>query len=391
MILFTLGCEKEVTPQAGEALKAIPATFSEQTTDFALDFWKKVNVQEKAETNYFVSPLSLHIALGMLLNGADGKTKDEIQQTLRMSGNLADINAIYKTLIENLPNADPNVTNKIANSVWYKKDFTIEKTYLDNLAQSFKATISGEDFTSPATVSKINTWASDNTNAKITKVIDKIEPDQVMFLLNALYFKGDWSTPFDVKNTNDQNFAGLSGNKSVKMMNITEKVKYAQRADYQAIELPYANGNYFMTILLPSKTKSLADLINATNSSEWKNLSTALTQQQVIIGLPKFTMQYEINLNKVLAQMGMPTVFTDAADLSKISPPAGKLKVGFVKQNTYVGVDEKGTEAAAVTTIGISLTSVPVYPEFICNRPFAFVISEKSSNTILFVGKVVNP
>ncbi len=208
--------------------------------------------------------------------------------------------------------------------------------------------------------------------------------------MNALYFKGDWKIPFKTENTRDANFAGTTGTKSVKMMNMTEKVKYANRTDYQAVELAYGGGNYTMTILLPNEKTNVGSLINALSNTEWKSLNTALQEQKVIVGLPKFTLEYETNLNKVLSNMGMPTMFTDMADLSKIAPPAGKLKVGFVKQNTFVAVDEKGTEAAAVTTIGIELTSVPIMPEFICNRPFLFIISEKQSNSILFAGKIVN-
>ena len=174
------------------------------------------------------------------------------------------------------------------------------------------------------------------------------------------------------------------------MMNMMEKVKYANRADYQAVELAYGGGNYAMTILLPNEKVNVGTVVNTLSGSEWKSLNVALQEQKVIVGLPKFTLEYETNLNKVLSNMGMPTMFSDAADLSKIAAPAGKLRVGFVKQNTFVAVDEKGTEAAAVTTIGIEVTSVPVYPEFICNRPFLFIISEKQSNTILFAGKIVN-
>jgi serine protease inhibitor len=371
-------------------LQAIPATFSDQTSEFAFDFLKKHNAEEKAEKNYFVSPLSLHIAMGMLLNGADGKTKEEIQTGLRVSSDLATANGIYKDLIDNLPNSDPKVTNTIANSVWYRNSFTVEKTFLDVLKTAFNAQTYAEDFSNLATVSKINNWASDNTNGKIKKVIEQIEPAQVMFLMNALYFKGDWKIPFKTENTRDDSFAGTTTTKSVKMMNMTEKVKYTKRTDYQAVELAYGGGNYAMTILLPNDKTSVGTIINTLSGSEWKALNTALQEQKVIVGLPKFTLEYETNLNKVLSNMGMPTMFSDAADLSKIAPPAGKLKVGFVKQNTFVSVDEKGTEAAAVTTIGIEVTSAPILPEFICNRPFLFIISEKQSNTILFAGKIVN-
>lgn len=390
------GCDDKNSMEPSQQLKAIPATFADQTSDFAFKFWKQHNAEEAASKNYFVSPLSLHIALGMLLNGTDTKTKEEIQKSLGVSGDLSATNGIYKDLIDGLPAADAKVTNTIANSVWYRNTFTAENAFLNTLKSSFNATVSPEDFTNPATVGKINNWASDNTNGKIKKVLDEITPDQVMFLMNALYFKGDWKKPFDSKNTMETDFMNLSGKKAtVKMMNMTDKVKYAKRGTYHAIELPYGGGeNYVMTVLMPLPTTSALTtdpVLNALSTSEWKALNEAMTEQKVIVGLPKFTLEYESKLNNVLSKLGMPTMFSDNADLSKISPPAGKLKVGFVKQNTFVAVDEKGTEAAAVTTIGVELTSAPIgMPEFIANRPFLFVISEKKSNTILFTGKIAN-
>jgi len=390
LFLMATSCKDEAdSVQPNQLLKAIPATFADQTSEFAFDFLKKHNAAEKADKNYFVSPLSLHIALGMLANGADGKTKEELLKGLGVSSDLVTTNRIYKDLIDNLPNSDPKVTNTIANSVWYRNTFSVEKNFLDILTASFNAQTYAEDFSNSATVGKINTWASDNTNGKIKKVIDQIEPTHVMFLMNALYFKGDWKIPFKTENTKDASFAGISGTKTAKMMNMTEKVKYTNRPNYQAIELAYGNGNYVMTILLPNEKSNVSNVLNSLSVSEWKNFNTALSEQKVIVGLPKFTLEYETNLNSVLSNLGMPTMFSDFADLSKISPPAGKLKVGFVKQNTFVAIDEKGTEAAAVTTIGIELTSAPIMPEFICNRPFVFFISEKQSNTILFAGKIV--
>jgi serpin B len=324
----------------------------------------------------------------MLLNGSDTQTKDEIQKVLRVSSDMATTNGIYKDLIDNLPLSDPKVKNTIANSVWYRNTFKVEQSYLDNLKSYFNAKAFGENFDDQATVNKINNWASDNTNGKIKKVLDQISADQVLFLMNALYFKGDWKTQFKAADTRDENFTGTKGVKSVKMMNMTENVKYARRDNYQAIELPYGDGNYVMTVILPDKSTdaTLAGL----STTEWKQLNSALKEQKVIVGLPKFTLEYEADLKKVLSEMGMQAAFSDNADLSKIASPAGRLKVGMVKQNTYVGIDEKGTEAAAVTTIGVVLTSVPVYPQVVCNRPFLFVISEKQSNTILFTGKISN-
>ena len=172
-------------------------------------------------------------------------------------------------------------------------------------------------------------------------------------------------------------------------MNMIEAIGFAKRTNYLAIRLPYGSGNYNMTVLLPNdESLGVNGIISSLNTTEWNALQAGIIEQKVLVKLPKFGMEYEIKLNKILSEMGMPTAFTEKADLSKISPPAGKLVVGFVKQNTYVAVDEVGTEAAAVTTIGIELTSAPIIPEFVADRPFLFVISEKQSNTILFLGKV---
>ena len=211
-----------------------------------------------------------------------------------------------------------------------------------------------------------------------------------MFLMNALYFKGDWKYPFDSKRTYDATFQGLTKQKEVSMMSQRQAVPYFQSSDYQAFELPYGSGNYVMTVVLPSTETDISTVIKKFNQTEWEKLQNSLTPSTIEIGLPKWNMEYSIKLNTILNQLGMPTAFSNQADLSKIAPPAGRLKVGFVKQDTFLAVDEKGTEAAAVTTIGIELTSVPNYPTVICDRPFFFFIHEKSSKTIQFMGKIVN-
>ena len=184
----------------------ISSNFAAKTSSFAFDFWKKLEANETPDKNYFVSPLSLHIALGMLLNGADTETKTEIQKVLGLENqSMEEINATYKELIDNLPLVDAKVLNKIANSVWQEKSFISEKAFTDNLSKNFNARLYSEDFADPNTVNKINQWASDNTNAKIKQILDQIEPSQVMFLINALYFKGDWAKQFKKENTQKQN------------------------------------------------------------------------------------------------------------------------------------------------------------------------------------------
>lgn len=378
-----------VTPQPGTGLR-ISAPFAGQTTDFAFDMFGRVTTAEGRDKNVFVSPLSLHIALGMILNGANGQAQQEIQRTLKLDAQtLAEANQTYQNLMENLPGLDTKVTMGLANSVWYRNTFQVVPTFQDVLKTSFKAMVSAENFGDPATVGKINDWASKQTNGRIPKVIDQIQPDNVLFLLNALYFKGDWQKPFDPQATQDSPFTLANGQQTtVRMMRLNTILRRAFRPNYTAVELPYGSGNYTMTALLPASTTNADALIQSMTASEWNQAQTALVAGKIDLGLPKFTLNYEISLNSILAGMGMPTAFTNRADFTKINA-GGQMLLSFVKQNTFVAVDEKGTEAAAVTTGGVSTTSFQD-PTFF-DRPFVVIIHEKTSGVVLFMGKIANP
>jgi serine protease inhibitor len=364
--------------------------FASKTNDFSFNFLKEVNQNQAANENIFVSPLSLHMALGMLLNGADGATAEEIKKTLKLDGvSLTEANEVWQQLLTGLPNADPKVTTTLANAIFHDNDFAAEAGFLNTNKSFFNAQISGEDFANQATVGKINQWASDNTNGKINKIVNQIQPNEVLFLLNALYFKGDWKYQFNAEQTQDMPFTLVEGGqKTVRMMKMNRELRRAFRPNYTAFELPYGDGTYAMTVLLPSETSSADALIKSLSASEWNQLQTEMTAGTMMIGLPKFTLEYEGNLNGVLSKLGMPTAFTDRADFSKISTKDG-LTVTSVRQNTFVAVDEKGTEAAAVTGIGVGVTSAPA--SYFCDRPFVVAITEKQTGAVLFIGKIVNP
>lgn len=369
----------------------VSGDFAERTNVFAYEFLKELNLEEEPGNNFFVSPLGLHMALGMLLNGSDNESKTELLNTLKLNGlSDSEINKSYQQLIEGLPQADPKVVNTLANSIWQDQNFTVEPSFINVLKESFKAELYREDFSSQETLDKINQWASDHTNAKVKKVLDEISQDQIMFLINALYFKGVWSQQFDKKNTYKTGFNGLSRITQVDMMSRRDTIAYGAFEKFQMAELSYGSGQYAMTIILPEQEQSMDQFINQLDQQTVKDAIAGLKVQKIDLEMPKIKMEYSIKLNDILSKMGMPTLFGSGADLSKIAPPAGKLKVGFVKQDSYVDINEEGTEAAAVTTIGIEVTSVPNYPRFACNRPFIFLIREKSSNTIQFIGKIVN-
>lgn len=393
VLLTAVSCKNSTvtpTPDVPVGELRVSTPFADQTTQFAFDLAKQVNTAEGQTRNVFISPLSLHIALGMILNGANGQTAQEIQKTLKLDAQtLTEANTTYQNLMENLPTVDPGVTVTLANSVWNRNTFPVETSFQDILKTTFKADVSAENFDDPATVGKINAWASQKTNGKIPKVIDQIQENDVMFLLNALYFKGDWKTQFDPSKTMDSPFNLASGGTTnVKMMRLENVFRQAFRSTYTAIELPYGSDKYAMTVLLPSQNTTADALINSLSSTDWAQLQKDMTAGEIDFGLPKFTLSYEIKLNNALSALGMPTAFTDRADFTKINAKGG-LTLSFVKQNTFVAVDEKGTEAAAVTTGGVSTTSARV--PTLCDRPFVFVIHEKTSGTVLFVGKIADP
>jgi serine protease inhibitor len=383
-IALLSACTDKAVPEAENV--NVPAAFATKTNHFALDFWR--SYEKENGGTYFLSPLSLNVALGMLLNGAEGETKAEIQTMLGFSdADMSTVNEHYAELIQKLPHVDPKVKNTMANSLWHRAGFPVEASYVDDLKRSFGAEIYGEDFSSQATVNKINAWAAKHTENKIQKVIERIEPHHVLYLMNALYFKGDWTTEFNTKNSFKGDFNGVKGAVSKDFMANRAQYGYASTEEVQAVELPYGNEKYAMLVLLPQDKLSVEELILGLNADKWNQLLGSLRSQEVEVTLPKIKMETSKGLKPVLQNMGMRRAFTESAELGRISK-ATRLFVDFVKQDTYVAMDEKGTEAAAVTTIGVGLTSVSPYKVVRCDRPFAFAIVEKTSGTLQFIGKV---
>ncbi|MFT4094032.1 MAG: serpin family protein [Niabella sp.] len=398
MLLTAIGCSKNNSPEANKKQQSniqhpieLATPVANVFTDFSFGFFKTLQAETDAEKDIFVSPLSLHIALGMLLKGAQGTTKEEMMQALKAEGISQDeLNKAYNTLLTELPQADDLVKLAPANAIFYKNGLPVETSFLTTMKNTFNAQVTGLPFV-PADLVTINQWASDHTNGKIPKVLDEIDPNLVMLLMNALYFKGDWRSKFDKANTEAQPFYPESGTQTtVKMMHQTDTFQLAASGDFTALQLPYGNGQFRATLLLPNEGKSIADVFSGLSITEWTQLQSSFYTQSVEVGLPRFKLEQEFELNNTLQKMGMIKAFDAAAELEGISN-IKPLYVSFVKQNTFAAVDEEGTEAAAVTTIGIVNTSVPVIPQFICNRPFGFIISEKTSNTILFMGRIMQP
>ncbi len=399
ILLLGYSCEKTSVEEPGP--KEIILTqkgkiLVEADNLFGINLFKEVLKAEEPEKNVMISPLSVSLALAMTYNGADGDTKEAMEKTLELTGFTVDeINENYKILIDALASVDPKVLMSIANSIWYEQTFGVEQDFIDINQNYFYAEVSPLDFSNPESVTTINNWVADKTNDKITEIIDNIPAEAVMYLINAIYFKGIWKYEFDESDTDDKPFYLSDGTtKDVPMMVQEGSFNYFSNDILQAVELPYGAGNYSMVILLPQINKTPDDIIDQLSNDNWNSwLSEFYEAGKVQIHLPKFRFEYKNLLNDALTDMDMGIAFDpDNADFSKINP-AWQLFISRVIHKTFVEVNEEGTEAAAVTAVEISFTSTggETFIPFYVNQPFVFAIKEKYTNTIVFIGKVMEP
>lgn len=380
---------KEVRPLSQAEQEIIEADNS-----FGLKLFQRVIAAEQADENVFISPLSVSMALGMTMNGAANQTYQEMKNTLEFAGlSEQEINEGYKSLIELLVNLDEKVLFEIANSIWYRNTFSVEQPFLETNQFYFNAEIRALDFGAPGSPDIINGWISEKTHQKIKKVIENIDPMTVMFLINAIYFKGDWLYQFDEDYTRDEIFyKAFNDPIQCKMMTMRSKFDYYEDETVQIIDLPYGDGLFSMTVFLPQFGQDPNAFIASLDGNRLHKYLNALSADSVTLSLPKFKVEYKITLNDILIAMGMPQAFTEgSADFSRINPNF-RLFISKVLHQTFVQVDEEGTEAAAVTVVEIGYTSVG--PKIIYMRvdhPFFFIIRERETNTLLFMGKLTEP
>ncbi len=280
------------------------------SNDFGFNLFKEV-VREDSSENIFVSPLSVSMALGMTLNGANGETERAMKATLGFGDmEMKSVDENYRSLIAYLLQADPKVIFELANSIWYRNTFHFEPSFFDVTRKYFGAEVKGINFDDPASVGTINQWVNQNTKGKIKKILDFISPQDVMFLINAIYFKGTWTYQFKKEATHDENFYLSDGSRiSVKMMNQSGTYNYFETNQFQAIDLPYGDGAYGMTIFLPRHDFPLDSLITELNPETWATWMGQFENKKGGILLPKFTLKYKITLNNVLETLGMGIAF----------------------------------------------------------------------------------
>jgi serpin B len=363
---------------------------------FGFEFFKKVHEVSGSSSNLMVSPLSVSLALGMARNGASGSTLQAMNNTLGFAGmSDAQVNESYQHIIGTFTSLDPKVKLQIANSTWYRSGFGVEPSFISTNQQYFDSEVTALNFADPAAVNTINGWVSDKTNKLIPTIIDQIPADAVMYLVNAVYFKGLWKYQFETSNTAPKPFTLSDGSVvQAPSMNQHATFPYFKGTGFEAIELLYNQGNFVMSVILPDAGKSIGDIIPLLSQESWNTWSKQFADRDIQLQLPKFKYAYEEKQMKpVLTGMGMGVAFdADQADFTRINSEGG-LYISRVLHKSYIATDEAGTEAAAVTAVEIGVTSVgpdQVY-HFTVNRPFIYFIQEKSTGTILFIGTVMNP
>jgi serine protease inhibitor len=362
-------------------------------TKFGFKLFSEVLKTDSQKKNIFVSPSSVAIALAMTYNGASGSTQQAMAKALELQGmSLSEINSSNAALKELLENPDPKVQLTIANSLWANKNVTFQSEFLQKNRDYYKARVTNVDFRDRGTLGTINNWVNENTRGKINKIVEKIDPDQMLFLINAIYFKGNWTNQFDKSQTAQYPFYLTSGTqKQLPMMLQKGDYRYYENEQFQAASLPYGNdGKISFYVFLPKQNSSLQGFYQNLNAENWEKWMAQFSKREGFIGLPRFKMDYDITLNNALTALGMGEAFSDKADFSAMGK---NFKISEVKHKTFVEVNEEGTEAAAATSVGIVTLSAPVNEPFrmIVDRPFFCAIRDNRTGSLLFMGSIVEP
>ncbi|MBN1693909.1 serpin family protein [candidate division WOR-3 bacterium] len=397
ILLSFFGCDTTEPTEPIRELSSSETKIVESDNSFGIKLFKEINAGEETNSNVFISPLSISMALGMTYNGAHTSTEEAMRTTLEFADlSMDEINESYKSLIELLTGIDTDVDFNIANSIWYRDDFTFEQDFFERCRDYFDARVSGLDFSqSEAAKDTMNNWVDENTNGKIEKIVDYVDPlNDVMFLINAIYFNGTWTYRFEEEDTKDDVFHMPGGStKECKMMEIRSYFKYFEDSLLQAIDIPYGKGNYSMTVILPEYSEDIDELIAGLTKEKWDEWMNSFYEDTVTLFLPKIKLEYKIKdlLEDVLKSLGMGVAFDDQeADFTGMYEPGG-IFIDRIIHKTFLEVDEEGTEAAAATVVAMSLTCIDGNLTIRVNRPYIFAIRENHSGTILFIGKIIEP
>jgi serpin B len=380
------GGRNEDNPRKPLELDTKSAEFLQKGNTFALEFLSRVDAAEK-EKDYIVSPLSMQFLLGMVLNGAQGETADEICRVLGYgAGEVEAVNNYNLSLLQQLPKMDKKTKLSIANAIFVNQYHTLEESYVEDVEKYYLAEATNLNFGDRQNaLNTINGWCDRQTNGMIPKVLDSVSDDVLAYLMNAMYFKSEWREKFEKSKTATERFTDEIGNKfDVKMMKNYEDFGYYETDIYQVVEMGYGNGAYSMVVFLPKAGYKVADVVAALKTAD--TVVPELDHLNVDLWLPRFETKYHAVVKDLLTDMGMPQSFGAAADFQAMSPRA--LYLDNVFQDAIIKVDEEGTEAAVVSTaVMYGQGFLPHSAVFHADHPFLYLITESSTGAILFAGR----
>lgn len=363
---------------------------------FSFDLFRQLSTLDSTD-NLFVSPFSISCALGMVNNGASGITYQEIAQVMLIPDSVvSSLNNYHQKLIDGLPCLDSTVTVRVANSMWFNKEVSVKKQFTKKNSVAYKATFQQLDFSQLESIDKINGWVSQQTEGCIPEIIYNLSPNQLMVLVNCLYFQGEWEFPFEESETRkEQFFCADKTKENVDMMHQIAAFLYRKNDYFEMATFPYGNGSYAMTVLLPRVNKSWKECIDVLGGKNWETwMADSIEKTLLDVKLPKLVLKNEYKMNRVLSAMGMPNAFTTNADFSNLTD-VKPVWIGKVVHASFLELNERETKASAVTGLTVTFESEPIPIEpaipFYANRPFLLVIHETGNHTILFIGKVSHP
>lgn len=361
---------------------------------FAFDLFVPVLTENNGAENIMISPFSITSALSMTLNGAAGETFDAMKTTLCYGDQtIEEINDTYLKLMTDMVPVDQRVTMEIANSVWVRENLDVVPDFITALKTWYLAQAESFNPADPGAADMVNGWIAEKTHDKIQKMLDSMDPDIAMLLINAIYFKGKWSSEFDKDDTETLPFYVTPDSPvQVPMMKQTHNFAVADAGNATLVELPYGQGNYSMVVMLPDEGFTVTDAVATLTSENWEawmtHLETGITE--VDLSMPRFKYEYKRTLNDDLKALGMEIAFDPInADFSNMC--YHQLVISFVLHQTFIETNEEGTEAAAATVVGMIDTAMPLTTTININRPFLYFIRETTTGTIVFMGLVTDP
>ena len=393
LILLLLTITTALAQSQPLASKPSPAEVAKAYNQFGLRLLARISQQQQGK-NIFISPASIAIALAMTYNGAAGNTARGIATVLGVKDSDPEqLNQATQAWQQALQQQDPKVRLAIANSLWARAGIDFKQKFIAAIREYYQGQATSLDFSSPEAIARINSWVKEQTRGKITKIIDSIPSSAVLFLLNALYFKGEWQTRFDQKQTHNANFFLSNGQKQkIRMMVQAGKFHYLSSESFKAVALPYGQGNVVMYVFLPDKDSSLKKFLTEFTMDNWQKWSQKFSEMEGDVLLPRFQLEYKVGLNAFLKQMGMELAFdSKQADFSRMHAIPPIIFIQSVLHKTFIEVNEAGAEAAAVTSVGFGIESISERFSFIVNRPFFFAIYDQKNQTFLFLGSVYFP